>query len=417
MASTSRRGFLQVPLRLHALCLDGEQTVVRALADYRKLPSRHSQGDVDDHPNLSGAILTPPFTRDLPLPAGIHLHWILPTALTRGESDAAGIRFPQVPNRWLILRSEGGQPERQWVVESDYLYPEGYGDDIEHEGEAPVNVMVVPDPAPGPGLRYRFLGRALPLADWRAAQGQSGAEYMADLTAVGPEPLLNALDPVRATFASFYPNCRTVFGFHDTDFATASPPAGLRYDVLGWYADASRDCLLPFLSGDPDADTLRQRLDEEFQWTQPEGDAVPAACLFHARLAFAASVRSGVNRVKAMDKPLLSVGQTESDALSALMAHRRAPETNEEARAVRRQVEEQFEALQLTERLEGFTLDLDARLLESRHERGFASHAAGIRWGAQAPIGRDRGRFHLAAPPLLARSAHHGLAPRVDGPA
>ncbi|MBM7116089.1 hypothetical protein [Archangium primigenium] len=384
MATTPRRGFLQVPLRLQALCLDTEQTVVRALADYRRLPSRHDKGDVDDQPNLSGAILTPPFTRDLPLPAGIHLHWMLPQALTRGESDASGIRFPQVPNRWLILRSGGDQPERQWVVESDYLYPEGHGDEWEEqgkgEGDIPVNVMVVPDPAPGPGLRYRFLGRALPLADWRAARSQPGAEYLADLTAAGPEPRLNALDPVRATFASFYPNCRTVFGLHDADFATASPPPGLRYDVLGWYTDASRDCLVPFLDGDPDAETLRLKLDEELQWTLPEGDAVPAASLFHARLTFAAGTRSAVNRVAALDKPLLAVGQTESEALAALMAHRRAPETNEQARAVRRQVEEQLEALQLTERLEGLTLDLDARLLESRHERGFVSHTAGPRW-------------------------------------
>ncbi|MFY0570236.1 hypothetical protein ACN28E_41325 [Archangium lansingense] len=384
MATTSRQGFLQVPLQLQALCLDGEQTVVRALADYRKLPSLHEKGDVDDHPNLSGAILTPPFTRDLPLPAGIHLHWMLPSVLTRGESDASGIRFPQVPNRWLILRSGGGQPEKQWVVESDYLYPEGYGDEWEQEGKGegniPVNVMVVPDPAPGTGLRYRFLGRALTLADWRAARGQSGAEYLADLTAVGPEPLLNALDPVRATFASFYPNCRTVFGFHDADFATASPPADLRYDVLGWYGDASRDCLLPLLNAETDAEQLRLRLDEEFQWTLPPGEVLPAACLFQARLTFAPGALARVNRVRSLDKPLLSVGQTESEALAALLAHRRAPETNEEARAVRRQVEEQLEALQLTERLEGLTLDLDARLLESRHERGFASHSAGIRW-------------------------------------
>jgi hypothetical protein len=384
MASTSRRGFLQVPLRLQALCLDGEQTVVRALADYRLLPSLHPQGDVDDHPNLSGAILTPPFTRDLPLPAGIHLHWMLPSVLTRGESDASGIRFPQVPNRWLILRSGGGQSDRQWVVESDYLYPEGHGDEWEQEGKGegdiPVNVMAVPDPAPGPGLRYRFLGRALPLADWRAAQGQSGAKYLADLTAVGPEPLLNALDPVRATFASFYPNCRTVFGFHDADFATASPPAELRYDVLGWYGDASRDCLLPLLNAETDPEALRLRLDEEFQWTLEPGEALPAATLFQARLTFASGARGAVNRVRSLDRPLLSVGQTETEALAALLAHRRAPETNDEARAERRRVEEQLEALQLTERMEGLTLDLDARLLESRHERGFASHAAGIRW-------------------------------------
>ncbi len=379
MSSTSRRGFLQVPLRLQALCLDGEKTVVRALADYRKLPSLHEQGDVDDHPNLSGAILTPPFTRDLPLPAGIHLHWMLPAVLTRGEDEASGIRFPQVPNRWLILRSGGGQPEKQWVVESDYLYPEGWGDELESEGEAPVNVMAVPDPAPGPGLRYRFLGRALSLADWRASQAEGGHEYLADLTAVGPEPLLNALDPVRATFASFYPNCRTVFGFHDPDFTTASPPAGLRYDVLGWYGDATRDCLLPLLEAETDPEAFRLRLDEEFQWTLEPGEALPAATLFHARLTFAPGALAA-DRLKTLDKPLLAVGQTESEALAALLAHRRAPETNEEARAERRRVEEQLEALQLIERLEGFTLDLDARLLESRHERGFASHSAGIRW-------------------------------------
>ncbi|MFY0576642.1 hypothetical protein ACN28S_21945 [Cystobacter fuscus] len=372
------------PLRLQALCLDAEETVVRALADYRKLPSLHDQGDVDDQPNLSGSILTPPFTRDLPLPAGIHLHWMLPSVLTRGESDADGIRFPQVPNRWLILRSGGGQPERQWVVESDYLYPEGYGDEWEQEGKGegdiPVNVMAVPDPAPGPGLRYRFLGRALPLTDWRAARGQTGTEFLADLTAVGPEPRLNALDPVRATFASFYPNCRTVFGFHDADFTTASPPADLRYDVLGWYADASRDCLLPLLDAETDPERLRLRLDEEFQWTLPPGEVLPAASLYHARLTFAPGARALRDRVRSLDKPLLSVGQTESEALAALLAQRRAPETNEQARAVRRQTEEQLEALQLTERLEGLTLDLDARLLESRHERGFVSLSAGIRW-------------------------------------
>jgi hypothetical protein len=57
---------------------------------------------------------------------GIHLHWALPDALTRGRAPAGGeIDFPHVPNRWLVLRTgldTGGQSEcKMWVVQSDFL--------------------------------------------------------------------------------------------------------------------------------------------------------------------------------------------------------------------------------------------------------------------------------------------------------
>ncbi|WP_224371854.1 hypothetical protein [Hyalangium versicolor] len=372
---TSTNGFLRVPLRLQALCLGAKQNVVRAMADYRLLPAETSGKRQLRSPNLSDRILTPPFTQDQELPPGIHLHWLMPDALTQGEQDGDFTRFPYVPNRWLILRSGGGQPEKQWVVESDYLYPAGDGD-FGSEAEAPVNVQVLPDPAPASGYRYRFLGRALSLEDWRKAQSDSGREYLPALTCVGQETAVRVLDPVRASFASFYPNCRTVFGLHDGDSAlhTGTPPAGLRYDVLGWYSDVQRDCLTALLTEATTPEALQALLEERFEWGWT-ASSLPRATLFHARLSFGAGSRS----LRTLSKPLLAVGTTETEALAAHLAHTHSPQSPES----RRTIEEQLETLQLADRLEGHTLDIDDRLQEARHERGFASVQGGLRWAIQ----------------------------------
>src|ERR1700722_7694221 len=58
---------------------------------------------------------------------GIHLHWALPDALTRGRPPSSGgeIDFPHVPNRWLVVRvglDAGGKSQcKLWVVQSDFL--------------------------------------------------------------------------------------------------------------------------------------------------------------------------------------------------------------------------------------------------------------------------------------------------------
>lgn len=415
MATNSAQGFLWVPLRIQAMCLDPKgQSVIRAMADYRNLPfqAKDVEGnDVDheDHDNLSENILAPPFSKDLPLSAGIHLHWFLPDALTQGEHSETGTRFPYVPNRWLVLRNGGGMPERQWVVESDYLHPES--STFPSAGETPVNILMVPDPAPGPGYRYRFLGRALPLDAWRARPPALPNSKLKDLTAAGPELEIKALDWVRATFASFYPNCRTVFGFHDKEFETCTPPPGLRYDVIGWYEDPTRDRLAPLLAEASTPERLKELLEEQLEWSFEPVRARPAASLYHARLTFAPGPRSARDVIRELPKPSLTIAQTETEALAAYLAYVRAPETNEEAFKRRRLVEDQLEALQLTDRLAGHTLDLDALLMEARHERGFASLSAGIRWSVRPKT--DTSADFLA----LFRGAPRRRAPRTPPPA
>jgi hypothetical protein len=125
---------LMVPIRLDALFLKKDRAVVETMADFSQLPYFDGERDINpDVANLSEEILSQPFEdRGLQLQAGVHLHWALPDALTRGylprnasgSEDERSIIFPYVPNRWLVTRTDASR-RRQWVVESDYLHPPG----------------------------------------------------------------------------------------------------------------------------------------------------------------------------------------------------------------------------------------------------------------------------------------------------
>jgi hypothetical protein len=41
------------------------------------------------------------------------------------------------------------------------------------------------------------------------------------------------------TFAAFYPNCHSVFGFYDSEITELAD--GLQYDVIVWYSDETQD--------------------------------------------------------------------------------------------------------------------------------------------------------------------------------
>ncbi|QDE94283.1 hypothetical protein BHS06_29140 [Myxococcus xanthus] len=200
---------------------------------------------------------------------------------------------------------------------------------------------------------------------------------------MGPQQDVHILDPVRATFASLYSNCRTVFGFLDEELKLRTPPTGLRYDVVGWYSQPEHDCLAPLLAEAESPEHLALLLEEKLEWKLEHDGASPKATLFHACLTFKPGARAARNIIQDLPKPRLAVGRTETEALATHLAHVYAPETNDEHRAMRQLIEEQLEALQLTDELEGHSLDLEDILRESRHERGFGTIPGGIRWAVQ----------------------------------
>jgi hypothetical protein len=430
---------LFVPIHLDALPLGNDQTFVGPMADFTLLPYFDGARDINhDIAHISEDIVSRPFEdQTLYLKAGVHLHWALPDALTRGESTADGTQFPPVPNRWLVTRSRADAQgrtvsEKQWVVESDYLYPDGAGDTVG-------SVSVPHEPAGDERRPFRFLGRNLPLGAW--SKVDSAAQYFKPLTAVGyGEP----------SFAAFYPNCHSVFGFHDPDYAGA-PPDGLRYDVLGWYssstldgpaADDERDFLSSFRGQYPNADAagLTASLENDAGWTLVLDDVVnfyaeaqraqvsaflagvkaecaaadkelpsagefiqrvsdeqqlavasgsggqfPSQVLCYASLTFNTSGGARANPSASDPNTAVAVGTTGTEALSAFLARSIDPDH----KAV---IEDQLEALLLSSHLEHRQLDIGFKFQEARHEKGFTAVSGGTLWtitqetpGAPAP--------------------------------
>jgi len=358
-----------VPIRLDATQLEADRFVVEAMADFSRLPYSDGGRDVNpDIANLSEEILSQPFNnQNLLLKAGIHLHWALPDALTQGTHSTDGTDFPAVPNRWLVIRSSlsenGSTADKSWVVESDYLYPDGT------QSSAGVSYPFAADPTNGKFQPFRHLGRRMPIDAWTA--NDASAEYLDTLTAVGyGEP----------AFAAFYPNCHSVFGFFDEDYA-AGIPDGLQYDVIGWYADSAQDFLSNFLrelasenSAALNAELVTS-LEEELKWTVEISDQTdfPERMLCYARVTFKPSADSIENPVVNDPNVIITVGNTGTEALSAYLAQN----VDSDQKAT---IEDQLESLQLSSSLENHQIDVGPKFTEARHEKGFTSLVSSSAW-------------------------------------
>ena len=134
-----------IPVNVAALRVSAnDQTNVTGLfrgatAAFDKLPYRpHGARPVPGTPASTGAAIALPLdapTQDA-LGLGVHLHWALPDYFRRGgqATQDGPVRFPQVPNRWLVTRtsSPGAAPpgsaadvsHKSWVIESNYVSPQ-----------------------------------------------------------------------------------------------------------------------------------------------------------------------------------------------------------------------------------------------------------------------------------------------------
>lgn len=372
---------------------------------------------------------------------GIHLHWSLPDALTvmRADPDSNNhLRFPQVPNRWLITiktRSNADWTvDSQWIVESDYLYPEAAtaGGVTQHHTAitfpiVPLDhyrkVLTKPPPstpqAPGEitdpaydavyAAPFRYMGRAQKLSEWKGNDLKTDEhlyQHMSDgLTAVGYG------DPL---FAAIYPNCFSVFGFLD---AGANNTQARRYDVLGWYENTV-DCLQLFasLASQKPNTKLYDALVSEYKWKakNPATD-FPTVSLYYASvdvepnlkvnpaLAGATPVASGPPKLPNLN---VAVGSTGTEALSADLAATLA-DGDVKNRLI---MEDQLEAIGLRHELGDSTIDLDARFNAARHSKGFQPRSGGtlwsIQWRSTSTSSNTETQPSLDQPPLPSQLAH-----------
>lgn len=353
-----------VPVHLDAFLAREDTANATAHADFGKLPYIDSdEGDINpNHPYLSESITAEPFqNRSGILKKGLHLHWSLPDYLTKGEyledpSDTQSTKkiptYPNVPTRWLLTRKREGLDPKRWVIESDYLHPEGELNRY--------NAISYPVHAES-GQPYRYLGRQQPFEEW---DPNETVERLLKLTALGyGEP----------TFAAFYPNCHSVFGFYDDSITSEEDLNGLTYELVGWYPDAVKDPIVAagaayreFADENESSfpgENAANFIQDHFGWQVTlASDNWPEGMACFAKLEF--DPNATINNEAESSDVKISVGNSGTEALSAFLSYKNGG-------ADLLKFEEQLERLLLQDDLKGLELDLGYRFREARHRKGF----------------------------------------------
>lgn len=241
-----------------------------------------------------------------PLEKGIHLHWALPDAFSRSNSnsDDETTVFPAVPTRWLVTRfllRDGIISTRSHIVLSDQVSEKA--------------------PSSGYSVRHahdtgevRYIGKQEVLTvNWRepGARGSFRQWTKDSLTAAS----LNEL-----AYTAYYPNCRSLFGFYDSlsDLQISNrKPVTVMYSVMGWYGNSAEDPLPAIIN--------KKTLEEMWGWSFLDKDEteVPVSFLCHGTVQ-SITWHPDSTYLKALG-PLqaeITVGGYPEEALSAFVSNK-----------------------------------------------------------------------------------------------
>jgi hypothetical protein len=360
---------LIVPIQVQALCISssdsqGTSFALAPMADFSTLPYVENGQQKNRKPYISADVVSrgEPFEGQITLPAGIHLHWALPAGLTHGQQQPAGsLLYPNVPNRWLVTRliqknqtsSSASTITKSWIVESDRLNLHAVGASGMHQPTVPTDPTVV-------GQNFRFIGQAFEMETWSE---DSQAEHFPNLTAVGYG---------EASFASYYPNSSSVFGFQD-DLSGADYNYNydsLAYQVSGWYSDPSKD---PAVSGIVSGEN-------PFGWTfdnQSSNNVTNTMCsgiveniVWNPNEQYISNTNADLT---------VAIGSSSQEALSALMANQ-GESDSETTESILNAL--QFGLLTQLGTINGTIQNFE----ELVHEAGFSNFNAGTVWQVRKKV-------------------------------
>ncbi len=188
---------------------------------------------------------------------GVYLSWTLPTALRHGHRKTQGdpIKFPLVPNRWLVVRYSGPEDTRTsaaWILESDT--PDDKGTTFPSPAHPPPSAD---NPPYSIGHVTQIVSDSKKVNSWIEPGKQT--------------PFLTAVANNDITFSMFQPYNANIFSLYipvDTTQKTTSS-----YFVSGWYSDSQFD---PLAQGDKVLDIMK-----EYQWTVSDSKQTPQQMLCH----------------------------------------------------------------------------------------------------------------------------------------
>lgn len=406
---------LMIPIHVDVLYLERSETVAEPTADFRALPyfDSHARRDVNsDVPWLGESVITQPFENsNMTLRSGVHLHWALPDGLCHGKvveaADNKQLDMPAVPNRWLIRRrAVTGLKQQIWIVESNYLWPTTDQAPAVNIFLDPTNVETTKTPEQEVARPYRFMGRKLSAQDWMMEDSQSH-DYLESLSG----QKLTALGYGEPTFAAYYPNCMTVFGFHDREPMQHrdQTEGNLQYDLVGWY---SQETSPPELEWQKAPTSMPNQIVELLRRWRTEGEWIPDSnegqnedqqknkhkskqapqqliCYASVELTRSSRLAEDSKRQSA-GKPKVAIANTLSEALAAMLAREVAEDllpSNSSTSAKTRlssRIEAQLEMLHIESQLTSASQDRGLRLQRYRHQKSFDTIPGTERWTIQS---------------------------------
>lgn len=359
---------------IEALYLTNPQVVSAPLGEYGGLPWLFKEGaerPMDIHfenAYLGEEVLYPPFQNETMLLApGVHLHWIVPVFLGR-EVDG---KIPAAPNRWKVTRTRGGM-DKSWLVVSDFVHEPVIDEGVIQLTDdysifpIPRNAPMPPGKPPFCYLGKKFEFNALPQAT-EFQKNSFKTRFQKDLTVLGFG---------HVQFSASYPNCKTVFGFHDPDGIINDS-----YSVSGWHADSQDDMLIRSIKGkfsgpDISKPDLQNHLSAQFDLDFDVDGSLPKnpeITVYQSKVKIDANP-PGID-LKALyghSNLHISVGNNAIEAISSLLSIKMG------GTAINFVLDEdQLEFMMMNEQMDGNLVDHAHKFIEERHRSGFTLNKGG----------------------------------------
>ncbi|MDE7130538.1 MAG: hypothetical protein K2O65_01905 [Lachnospiraceae bacterium] len=242
------------------------------------------------------------FNTNLLLKRGVHLHFVLPSALKKGHevTTANGDKtmdYPAVPDRYLVTRmyikNHKIETESHIVESNFYSLDDAYSDSITIPKFDDLRAR----------HRFRYMGRTYP-ANGPAPEPVGECGYFDRITAMGPG------NPM---FSAYYPSCSSVFGFYDS-LEGVPADAVLTYCVTGIYSDPANDLFHQVQN----ADDMKKVLADYDLSLDRDGIVCRSSMVF--------GVAGGINLSHNQPVPVgeinVGIGRNSAEALSAIISEK-----------------------------------------------------------------------------------------------
>ncbi len=242
------------------------------------------------------------FNTNLLLKRGVHLHFVLPSALKKGREVTAAngektMEYPAVPDRYVVTRMYIKNHKivtDSHIVESNfYSLDDTYSDSI--------TIPKFDDLRPR--HRFRYMGRTYS-ADRPAPEPVGECGYFDRITALG------AGNPM---FSAYYPGCSSVFGFYDS-LEGVPADAVLTYCVTGIYSNPANDLFHQVQN----VDDMEKVLADYDLSLEGEGIVCKSSMVF----GVAGAIDLSGDRPVPVGEINIGIGKSSAEALSAIISEK-----------------------------------------------------------------------------------------------